>query len=69
MVNKTMGTNQDRNRTGTPGTPGERREGMGREQEGRQASHSDQSGRQQGQTDRSNQSGSKDRDRSGGGNH
>lgn len=67
MANNTGNNNQDRNRTGTPGTPGEKRQGMGREQEGRQAGQSDQSGRQ-GQTDRSNQSGSQDRDRGGGGN-
>lgn len=63
-INKTTGTHQDRNRTGTPGTPGERREGMGREQEQRQAGRSDQSGRQS-QTDRSNQGGMRDKDQSG----
>ena len=67
MANNMGNNNQDRNRTTTPGTPGEKREGMGREQEGRQAGQSDKSGRQS-QTDRSNQSGSQDRDRSGGGN-
>lgn len=62
MTNKNMGSNQDRNRTGSPGTPGERREGMGREQEQRQAGQSDQSGRQDrsNQTDRGNQSGNRD---------
>jgi hypothetical protein len=66
-TNKTMGNNPNRDRTGTPGTPGERREGMGREQEQRQAGRSDQSGRQNqsGQSDRSNQGGVQDRDKSG----
>jgi len=66
MVNKTMGNTPNRDRSSQPG---ERREGMGREQEHRQASHSDQSNRQDrnyqsNQTDRGSPVGAPDRDKS-----
>jgi len=68
MVNKTMGNTPNRDRSGQPG---ERREGMGKEQEQRQASRSDQSNRQDRstQSDRSSQSGVHDRDKSGRSDH